>query len=521
MHVTVARPLEVTLPFVPADSPQPWCGPKRCGRYEDDKPLFITFCDERQGGADGEFVGMKGSGKTAALNVIIARHLESDQGEVWLVGTNKLIKLARPWLEPWLRGQTDRPVIDWVGGEGPVAALRALAAAYEYAVKCNRRTKGNDARKPLRGKGALCVIIEEAPDLLERNSVRIMCCDGVERNASQLAAKLQDISRSAPVELWKVSQNALFDSFGQDGNKQRRNVGIGIAGKCKTAQDAGRVIPGLSPARADPTKLRDQAVFIEQIYDEPREIRARWDRIEDVTVPDFAMRYTPWRYGLDPDITASMPLYAERWAPQWHSALIKEIEAEGLSWPTATPHTASMPEPPPSSQPVPQEDPVPNTAYRDPSELVDLWDLFAAEQPGCEGGNAQESVSTLENPDPSQMVAGFRRMAEWVRAQEAQAAGSGIPDPLGIVIALLDLPNAPTDWVPTEVLAVAAQRVAVDADPEEKRRASEQLSRELTAQDSMLASVKEQKWVGRRRMRGYPVPALRAAAERARRASRG
>ena len=129
--------------------------------------------------------------------------------------------------------------------------------------------------------------------------------------------------------------------------------------------------------------------------------------------------------------------------------------------------------------------------------------------------------NAVRKPDPALRVAGFRRWAEWGRAQEAKTHDSGIPDPLGIVIALLDLPNAPKDWVPTEVLAVAAQRVAVDASPEEKQRAAEQFGRELTAQDSMLASVKEQKWVGRRRMRGYPVPALRAAAERARRASRG
>lgn len=524
MHVTVARPLDVDSYFVPVDAPQPWCGPKRCGRYEDDVPMLITFCDEQQGAADGEFVGMKGSGKTGALNVIIARHLESDQGEVWLVGTNKLTKMARPWLEPWLRGETPKPVIDWVGGEGPQAALRALASAYQYAVECNRRTKGNDARKPSRGRGALLVVLEEAPDLLERNNVTVECCDGVKRNASQLSAKLQDISRSAPVELWKVSQNALFDSFGSDGAKQRRNIGIGVAGKCRTPQDAQRVIPGLP--RANPTKLRSQAVFVEQLYDEPREVRARYDFIPDPRIPELARRYTPWRHGLDPDVTKRMPLYADRWAPQWHAALIREIEAEGLVWPTAPAHTGSVPgpdQPQDASRDEPQdttrEEPM-TSAYRDPTELVDLWELFEA-RPDA-GATEELNPSTLSNPDPSRMVAGFARMAEWVRNQEAKSRDSGIPDPLGAVHKLLSLPKAPTEWVATEILALALQRVSPYADPDVIERASEQLGRDLTAQDPRLKAAKSQRSFGtdgtgkRIRKWGYDVAALRAAAERAR-----
>lgn len=522
MHVTVARPLDTMLHFAPADAPQPWCGPKRCGRYEDDKPLLITFCDERQGGVAGEMVMTTGGGKTAGLNSApIAHGLQSDQGEVWLVGNNKLIKLARPWLEPWLRGETDRPVIDWVAGEGAQAALRALASAYQYAVECNRKTKGNDARKPTRGKGALRVIVDECSYLLELrgSAYEIECCDGVKRNPSQLCAAIQKVGRTGPVELWKANQDALFDSFGIDGNKQRRNIGIGVAGECKTQGDAQRVIPGL--LRADPTKLRNQAVYVEQSHEEPREVRARFDFIPDDQIPELARRYTPWRYGLDPQITARMPFYADRWAVQWHAAFAKEIEAEGLVWPTERPHTESGTQT--AQAPRPQEDTAvtsddnaANAAYRDPDDLVDLWGLFNTETPG-----QAEAPSTLANPNPKPMTDGFHRLGEWVREQEAKqhaAADSGIPDPLGIVIALLDQRGAPQEWVSTEVLAIATQRVAPDADEEAKRRASEQLGRELTAQDGMLTTQKCQRRVrGGVKKWGYPVPALRAAAERARR----
>lgn len=518
LHVTVARPLDVTSHFVPSDTPQTWYGAKRCGRYEDDKPLLITFNDEVQGGAHGEFIAATGGGKTGGLNVITARSLESDQGEVWLVGTKKLVKLARPWLEPWLRGKTDRPVIDWVAGEDVKACLRALDSALQYAIECNGKTRGNNARKPARGRGALRVIIDESSDLQERRDT-IRCCDGVTRNASQVISQIQKIGRSAPVEVWKVNQDSLFDSFGSAGSQQRRNLGIGIAGKCKADQDAHRVIPGLS--RANPMKLRNQSVFVEQLYDEPREVRARFDFIEDDALYALAVRYTPWRYGLDPAITAQMPYYAVRWDRQWHEYLVAEIQAEGLSWPTATTHTGPVPatpgpgpdqprgEPSDETQDTTREEPTVTNAYRDPTELVDLWDLFLAKP-------VPDAPGTFENPDPSQMVAGFRRMADWVRNQEAkQHAGPQIPDPLGIVIALLNLPGAPTDWVSTELLAVASQRVDAAADPETVQRAAEQLGRDLSAQDPRLTADKSQKWVDGKRKRGYPVAALRAAAERA------
>lgn len=69
----------------------------------------------------------QGGGKTNVLNVAIRRCLESDEGEVWLVGVNKLVKLAWPWLLPWLQGRTDRPVIDRVAGESIESCLRTLA----------------------------------------------------------------------------------------------------------------------------------------------------------------------------------------------------------------------------------------------------------------------------------------------------------------------------------------------------------------------------------------------------------
>lgn len=515
MHVTVARPLEVTSRFEPADSPQPWCGAKKVGRYEDDAHLFITFCDEQEGAAHSEAIIKTGGGKTASLNVMIARHLEAGfEGRVWVVGTNKCLKLARPWLDPWLRGLTGRPVIDWVAGEEIWPVLRALASAYEYAVACNRKTKGNSARKPRTGAGALAVFMDEASDTLMRKEA-ITCCDGVKRNASELCDKIQQVGRTGPVGLHKFNQNALFDSFGSNGSQQRRNIGIGIAGQCKAAQDAQRVIPGLP--RANPMQLRRQAVFVEQAYEEPRELRARFDFIEDDDIPGLAMRYTPWQGGLDPQITAHMPFYADRWAPQWHPALIREIEAEGLAWPGSEPHTGAQDE---QLDDTREESAVAgaNNAYRDPTELdMGVWDLF--DQPVAETGDLNRS--TFEKPDPSQMVAGFRRMAEWVRAQEAKSRDTGIPDPLGRVSALLRLPKAPTEWVATEILALALQRVAPDADADAIERASAQLGRDLTAQDPALAAAKSQKSFGSeagRRVRkwGYDVPALLAAAERLR-----
>jgi hypothetical protein len=464
MHVTVARPLEVVSRFVPADRPQPWCGAKKYGRYEDDAPLMITFTDEKEGAAHTESIIKTGGGKTGSLNVMVARHLEAGfEGRVWIVGTNKCLKLARPWLDPWLRRQTDRPVIDWVAGEEIWPVLRALASAYEYAVACNRKTKGNSARKPTRGAGALAVFMDEASDTLMRRET-IMCCDGVKRNASELCDKIQQVGRTGPVGLHKFNQNALFESFGDAGSRQRRNIGIGIAGQCKAGQDAQRVIPGLP--RANPMLLRKQAVFVEQAYEEPRELRARFDFIDDEDIPALAARYTPWQGELDPEITARMPYYADRWEAQWHPELIAELAAEGLTWPgvPAPLHTEPA-HPERDDQEVPAVANTPrDPADRDPADMpdesIDLWAMFERETTGAaadpdDPGNAP---STLEKPNPKPMVDAFKRMAAWAAEHGTPAASErSVPEPLGLVLALLDRPDAPTDYVETERLAIATR----------------------------------------------------------------
>jgi hypothetical protein len=265
--------------------------------------------------------------------------------------------------------------------------------------------------------------------------------------------------------------------------------------------------------------LRKQAVFVEQAYEEPRELRARFDFIEDEDIPALAALYTPWQGELDPEITARMPYYADRWEAQWHPELIAELAAEGLTWPgvPAPLHTEPA-HPERDDQEVPAVANTPrDPADRDPADMpdesIDLWAMFERETTGAAADptDPDNAPSTLANPNPKPMVDAFKRMAAWA-AEHGTQRGGGVPDPLGLVIALLDQPGAPTEWVATEVLAMATQRVAPDADPDAKRRAAEQLGRDLGAQDGQLES--EQRRIDGVRRRGYRVADLRAAAQR-------
>lgn len=522
LHVTVQRAIDRVIPYVLDREPQPWCGPKRIGFYEDDRPLDLTICHEKDGASHTEVVGATGSGKSVLLNNVIGRQTGSDQGEVWLIGTSKLTKLAWDWLWPWLCGRTDRPVLDRVAGESPAACLRALADALQYAVECNRATAGGSARKPSRGRGALLVIIDEASDLLERNDLRITLWDGRKMNASELVAAIQKGGRTGPVGIVKANQDGLFGSLGSEGNKQRRNSTIGIALKVKRAGDATSVLPGMPSVNA--AKLPKTMMYVEPNDDEPRLMRARAADLEDDLVHEVAEVNTAWRYGLDPAIASRLMYYADRWDPRWHQELIDQLHGRGLSWPGAPGHQQVLPT-------VPKPGPVPGLPDREETtvtieqpadstddgpvpvpdgwgdEAFDVWAAFdAVDGISTDAGAPSAAPGPFGNTDTSTIDGALSKVAAFVRG----TSGPAVPDPLGAVVAALAAPQAPQEWVSAAQLAVVLGRVKPDAGETAVAGAAQQLGRELRAQAPELEPV--QRTVGERRPRGYLVADLRAAA---------
>lgn len=562
------------VPFVDDDGPTEWCGPKRIGLYEDMRPLELVLCHERDGGKHGEIIGATGSGKGVNLAVLIARLTASNAGEVWLVGTVKLQKLAWGWVRPWLAGEVDRPAVDRVGGPNVRDALEALADALHYCTLCNANEFGDDARKPTPGRGALAVVIDEASDLLERRD-QITLWDGRKMDASQIVAAIRKEGRTGPVQVFTANQDNLFESSGRAGPKGKRNSSIAIVGKVRTAQDASQPLAGL-PSIVNPTRLTDNMVYVETGDDDHRSVRAKAENLHgEDRIAAVAARRAPWRLGLVPEYVAQLNHYRDRWDPSRHPDLARGCRGRGWTWPVA-PLTLNQPEPPadqpvtgtpdhparggvttvePPAEPVAEppvttparttpEPPVTSANHPDDQpdrdvadQLPDGWfddtfDVMAwfgettTEPPGPNhpGGGADQpghisAPATLADQIPTLDGQDVRALGRQMVEKERQrlAALPDIPAPLGLAIGLAAKRGAP-EFIPTVVLAVAMGRVEKTAPIEERRRAAEQLGRELAAQDPELRST--QRRMGRdehgreRRPSGYLAADLRAAANR-------
>lgn len=507
LSVTRRRNLDGNVPFVPDEGPQPWTRALDLGLYEDLRPMELTLCHAKRGATHLEILGKSESGKGVLLACLIARLTASDEGEVWLVGVSKLAKLAALWLEPWLRGETDRPVIDRVGGEDIGEALRALADALHFMKLCNEAELVTSARVPKRGKGGLVIVIDEAGRLLERTDW-IKVYDGRKMTAGEIVAEIKAEGRTGPVSVVTANQDNLFDSSGAkgSGSRSKRNTGIAVVLNVKVAHDASGPLAGM-PKTVDPTKLRANQCYVVPNTEEPRALRGKAAFIDDSDIPGVARRNTAHRYGLDPTLTAQLATYSTRWAADRHPVLVRHCKAKGWQWP-GLPAASPAPSAPPREEP-----PMSN---RPDDDLTDFWAACEQQFGDLEADDAPPTPRTRAGELPPPDLDAIRRIGDrLVNSLRAHAAANGreVPDPLGHVLALLTAPGAPTEWVRTAALAVRLGRVTDRMDAGEKRRAVEQFGRELSEQTGVRSRQLPRQHDPKQR-RGYRIAELREAALR-------
>jgi hypothetical protein len=538
LHFTVKRVHEGPIPFVWDHEPTDADARMLIGRYEDDRPIELQLCHPDEGARHLDIVGKTGSGKGVLLAVLIARLTASKAGEVWLVGTEKLVKLAWGWVLPWLRGEVDRPAVDRVGGESLDEALAALADALLYAKLCNQRTPTSGARKAEPGRGMLTVIVDEASKVL--GTTKKWPVDGRMLTASEMVAEIKALGRTALVNVVIANQDQLFSSFGAAGSGMQRNTDIGIALYTKRRDDADKVLAGL-PGRPDASKLRNKQFYVTTGEPDERGMRGKALSLLDDEIPLVAARNAQWRFGLDPDVTKDLRTYADRWNPRRHRELVEAARLHGLEWPMSNDHPGGRPEPtpeptrPPAGDPPAPERVEPAGAHPaaeagdphpdlPPADLPPGWDddarLWAellGEDPGAPGdqggSDAPAPGGMLPAPDTSGIEAAGRRLVEAMRQHAGRPGHPPLPEPLDIVMLALGRPGAPAEWVATQRLAEVIGRVDRDAEPEAKRRAAEQLGRDLSALDANLRPT-EPRRAGGQRLRGFLVADLRAAAAR-------
>ena len=95
------------------------------GVYEDGQVCSVTLREMAT-----LIVGLRGSGKSNLLNVLLAQLARCADVLIFAIDL-KGGRMAAPWIEPWLDHRTPRPVVDWLATDREEAErmLRALLRA--------------------------------------------------------------------------------------------------------------------------------------------------------------------------------------------------------------------------------------------------------------------------------------------------------------------------------------------------------------------------------------------------------
>src|SRR5690606_28536041 len=120
-----------------------------------------------------------GSGKDVFTNNCTAEITRTNNALMWVGGTAKLNPQIWPWLAPWFRGYTNRPVLDRVAGEDPDQVLKALADLYKIGTKRNKKLGPLSKHRPTPTDPAYVFVLVEAADFLrDHDSKRVKTFDG-------------------------------------------------------------------------------------------------------------------------------------------------------------------------------------------------------------------------------------------------------------------------------------------------------------------------------------------------------
>ena len=171
--------------------------------------------------------GQKGSGKTTLLHVCTAEGARCADVLVWhidLTGGG----LSRPWLEPWLKGEADRPGVDWA-----VCTPEDALAMTQAALRIAKNRKGSAFDRKLKANSNLLPIGPDLPEILlvvdEGKTLLSPSARGILGTLRGELEQIQDIARDSAVNPILSGLRATSDTLSTSISTQT-TCRIGMAG---------------------------------------------------------------------------------------------------------------------------------------------------------------------------------------------------------------------------------------------------------------------------------------------------
>jgi hypothetical protein len=462
MHVFERDVLAETLPYPFERTPKSIHTPIPLGRFATGEECSVRFREKA-----ALIVGIKGAGKSNLINIHLAWMTGCSDAVVWLLD-GKGSRTVGPWIQDYLDGITDRPVIDWPAftEEEFDYVLMATNAVIKYRSKPKGVHRGKDKIEPTPAMPAVLTIVEEA-------SVITGVTRRGKHNRVQLAQDGVVQGRSEAVDWIFATQRPTVTMIGNGDMKSNLDLRYGLG---VTEEQDARMIFGDARFGKALFRLGDdldyKGTFLMQAPGS-RVMPVKGYRIESETIPGIARSNAAWAGTLDREtadfvhaelVAAGVPGgYYGRWD--------RIRQAMGLETETAV----SQPETKPQSQ--------------------------AAVSPGAQA--VHDAVSAARSKRETERIdATFEELVSQLKPESQPVeTTANVPPILRLMLAVFHAHGDPTA-LPTKVLC---QEIPGDL-------TAHALGRLMGLCN--VSPVQNITWDGTRNVRGYELDALETSIKR-------
>ena len=233
LHVAERDVLAEAIPLPDDSEPLTVNQPLPVGLHEDGTVCTVTLRE-----VAALIVGLRGSGKSNLINVLIAQLSRCADTVIFMIDL-KGGRTALPWLRPWLEGRAARPVIDWVATtrEEAERMLRAVLRGIDARAHSGA---GGEKITPSPGLPAVILIVEEVAVIFGMNSGPRTSLEGTTNaTLAGLGTQVTQLGRSEAIDPVLVTQRGAVTMIGS----------ADLKSQCATAdrargRDRGRRPPG-------------------------------------------------------------------------------------------------------------------------------------------------------------------------------------------------------------------------------------------------------------------------------------
>lgn len=327
LHVSTADVLAEMLPLPSEDHPLTINEPLTLGMLESGDPIEVLFRENSL-----YLVGMRGSGKSITLQVIISLLTRCVDCVIWMIdlaGGNT----AKRWLVPWLEGRKradgtviDRPILDWVATTES-EALRILNSALAIADDRANSMRGGKI-KPTADLPAIYVISDENSDLMAWSAA-----------ARQPKTRLIKKGRKAAIDIIDAVQRGTGPNSGggEISSQYDSTIGMKVNKKAETQyifpDHYGRINLAALPGKG--------ATFL-KLSGWPDPLPGRFYFVDDDEDSGHIEALATARADLRPDLdtraqqVAAQYGYADRWSDEDRIAWLVDAYSDGAPTPKVT-----------------------------------------------------------------------------------------------------------------------------------------------------------------------------------------